>query len=169
MPPRFAARALAIEPFLAMEVMERAFAMQRAGVDIVHLEIGEPDFAPPPAAVEACVAALRSGETHYTDSRGLVELREAIAEDHARRFGTSVDPDHVLVTSGTSAAMRWLRAFDTTAWPARASRSSASPATDESRPENRTRERKGASRVVTVSPPTASGSALARRQVAASR
>ncbi len=105
MQPRFAASALAIEPFLAMEVMERAFAMEREGAEIVHLEVGEPDFPPPPAAVDACVAALHGGETRYTDSRGLTELRDAIASDHARRFGTSVDPDRVLVTSGTSAAM----------------------------------------------------------------
>jgi aspartate/methionine/tyrosine aminotransferase len=104
-PPRFAASALAIEPFLAMEVMERAFAMEREGADIVHLEVGEPDFPPPPAAVDACIAALRAGQTRYTDSRGLAELRDAVAADHARRFGTSVDPDRVLVTSGTSAAM----------------------------------------------------------------
>lgn len=90
-----------------MEVMERAMALEREGADIVHLEIGEPDFAPPPAALAACEAALRAGETRYTDSRGLVELRSAIAADHAARFGTSVDPDRVIVTSGTSAAM-WL-------------------------------------------------------------
>ncbi len=102
---RFAPRALAIEPFLAMEVMERAFAMEREGARVVHLEVGEPDFPPPPAAVEACVRALRAGETRYTDSRGLVELREAVAQDHRRRFGTSVAPERVLVTSGTSAAM----------------------------------------------------------------
>ncbi|MBW2269367.1 MAG: pyridoxal phosphate-dependent aminotransferase [Deltaproteobacteria bacterium] len=88
-----------------MEVMERAFAMEREGADIVHLEVGEPDFAPPPAAVDACKAALSAGETRYTDSRGLVELRVAIASDHERRFGTAVDPDRVLVSSGTSAAM----------------------------------------------------------------
>ena len=75
-----------IEPFLAMEVMERAFALERAGGKVLHLEIGEPDFAPPPEAVEACAAALRDGETRYTDSRGLLELREAIAADLARRF-----------------------------------------------------------------------------------
>ena len=104
-PSRFSQRSSQIEPFLAMEVMERAFAMEREGVSVIHLEIGEPDFAPPAAAVEACVAALQGGETHYTDSRGLVELREAIARDRTRRFGTPVDPDCVIVTSGTSPAM----------------------------------------------------------------
>jgi aspartate/methionine/tyrosine aminotransferase len=104
-PKDFAERALATQPFLAMEVMERAFAMERDGAHIIHLEIGEPDLAPPPAAVQACIQALRGGQTRYTDSRGLAELREAIAEDHARRSGAPVDPECVLVTSGTSPAM----------------------------------------------------------------
>jgi aspartate/methionine/tyrosine aminotransferase len=101
----FAARTLSLEPFLAMEVMERAFAMERAGAHVLHLEVGEPDFAPPRAAVEACVAALQAGETRYTDSRGLAELREEIAADYQRRFGAAVEPERVLVASGTSAAM----------------------------------------------------------------
>jgi aspartate/methionine/tyrosine aminotransferase len=102
---RFASRIDAIEPFLAMEVMERAFAMERAGAKVIHLEVGEPDFPPPPAAVAACIRALEAGETRYTDSRGLAELRETIAEDHARRFGSRVDAERVIVTNGTSAAM----------------------------------------------------------------
>jgi aspartate/methionine/tyrosine aminotransferase len=105
MPHRFATRVEAIRPFLAMEVLERAFAMEREGARVIHLEVGEPDFPPPPAAVAACARALSEGETHYTDSRGLLELREAIALDHARRFGVSVDPGSVIVTGGTSAAM----------------------------------------------------------------
>jgi aspartate/methionine/tyrosine aminotransferase len=102
---RFATRAAAIQPFLAMEVMERAFALERAGARVIHLEIGEPDFPPPPAAVEACREALRGGETHYTDSRGLPELRAAIAVDKGARAGVAVDPERVLVTQGTSPAM----------------------------------------------------------------
>jgi len=94
-----------MQPFLVMEVMERAYAMERQGAEIAHLEVGEPDFDPPPAVVEACQRALRRGETRYTDSRGLAELREAIAGDCRRRFGVEVDPDRVFVTSGTSPAM----------------------------------------------------------------
>jgi aspartate/methionine/tyrosine aminotransferase len=105
MPPPFAARVSLLRPFLAMEVLERALAMERAGARVIHLEVGEPDFPPPPAVVEACARALAAGDTHYTDSRGLAELREAIAADHARRFGVSVDPERVIVTSGTSPAM----------------------------------------------------------------
>jgi len=102
---RFSPRIARLEPFLAMEVMERAFALERAGRRVLHLEIGEPGFPPPPEAIEACVQALRAGETRYTDSRGLAELREAIAAEHARRSGTALGAERVLVTSGTSPAM----------------------------------------------------------------
>jgi aspartate/methionine/tyrosine aminotransferase len=105
MPLRLAARVQGIEPFLAMEVLERAIELEAAGAHVVHLEIGEPDFPPPPEAVEACRRALSEGETRYTDSRGLLALREAIAENHRQRSGAIVDPGRILVTNGTSAAM----------------------------------------------------------------
>jgi aspartate/methionine/tyrosine aminotransferase len=101
----FASRCARAEPFLAMEVMERALEIERAGASVIHLELGEPDFPPPVEAVEACRQALAGGEAHYTDSRGLRALREAIAADHGRRTGVGLDPDRVLVTSGTSPAM----------------------------------------------------------------
>ncbi len=94
-----------MRPFLAMEVMERAFEMERAGEHVIHLEIGEPDFPAHPAAARACIRAIEAGQTHYTDSRGLAELREAIAEDHERRFGVRVEPERILVSNGTSPAM----------------------------------------------------------------
>jgi len=101
----FAKRTQNVEPFLAMEVMERGMAMARQGVSIVQLGVGEPDFDAPPAAVQAAVDSLRSGETHYTDSRGLHELREAIARDCESRRGVAVDPNQIVVTSGTSPAI----------------------------------------------------------------
>jgi aspartate/methionine/tyrosine aminotransferase len=100
-----ASRVARIEPFLAMEVMERAFEMEASGTRVLHLEIGEPDFPPPPEVMAACTAALAAGQTRYTDSRGLQELRQAIAGDYATRFGVDLDPDRVIVTSGTSPAM----------------------------------------------------------------
>src|SRR5712691_6541290 len=66
----------------AFEVLARAKALEAKGRDIVHLEIGEPDFTTPPAIVAAGVAALERGETHYTPSAGVIELREA---DHVLR------------------------------------------------------------------------------------
>jgi len=101
----FAKRTQEVEPFLAMEVMERGMAMARSGTSIVQLGVGEPNFDAPPAAVQAAVDSLVSGETHYTDSRGLFVLREAIAQDCEKRRGVAVDPDHVVVTSGTSPAI----------------------------------------------------------------
>jgi aspartate/methionine/tyrosine aminotransferase len=92
-------------PFLAMEVMERARVLEREGRSILHLGVGEPDFDPPPAAISACRDALARGATGYTDSLGLPELREAIARDKAARCGVAVDPEQVIVTSGTSPAM----------------------------------------------------------------
>jgi aspartate/methionine/tyrosine aminotransferase len=104
-PKPIPSRVAGLEPFLAMEVAERAFEMERAGAAVIHLEIGEPDFAAPPPVVAACRAALAAGQTRYTDSRGLAELRAAIAADHTRRSGAEVDPARVIVTSGTSPAM----------------------------------------------------------------
>jgi aspartate/methionine/tyrosine aminotransferase len=94
-----------LTPFLAMQVMERARELEREGPPVVHFELGEPDLSPPRAAVDACAEALARGDTRYTDSRGLPELRAAIARDLARRFGVEVSPDRVLVTSGTSPAL----------------------------------------------------------------
>ena len=94
-----------LEPFLAMEIMERAREMERAGQHVVHLELGEQDFDPPPEVIRACHDAIDRGETLYTDSRGLPELREAIAANLAERFDVEVSPGRILVTNGTSPAM----------------------------------------------------------------
>ncbi len=99
------ARAQRIPPFLVMEVLERAQALERAGRAIIHLEVGEPDFETPACIREAGVRAIREGKTRYTHSLGLLELREAICEDYRREYGVEVSPERVLVTSGTSPAM----------------------------------------------------------------
>lgn len=102
---RYSARSESITPFLAMEVMERGMAMARAGLDVIQLGVGEPDFPPPPEVVEAVSCAVRDGHTHYTDSRGLFALREAIAADCERRRGVAISPDRIVVTSGSSPAL----------------------------------------------------------------
>ena len=84
MPSSPSKRAESVAPFLAMEVMERAFALEREGAHVIHLEIGEPDFPAPPAAVEACERSLADEPARYTDSRGLPELRAAIAAERGR-------------------------------------------------------------------------------------
>lgn len=100
-----AARAQNITPFIVMDVLERANELERSGVDIVHLEVGEPDFDTPACVKNAVCRALEEGHTHYTHSLGIYELREAICDYHNRRYGVSVTPDRVLVTAGTSPAM----------------------------------------------------------------
>jgi aspartate/methionine/tyrosine aminotransferase len=98
-------RAQQIPPFIVMDVLERAKAMEREGYDIVHLEVGEPDFDTPSCIVEAAHKAMREGKTHYTHSQGLYELREAICEHYLDRYGVEVHPDRIVVTAGTSPAL----------------------------------------------------------------
>ena len=100
-----ARRAQEIAPFLAMDVLERARAMEREGIDVIHLEVGEPDFDVPQCVKEAVCKAVKDGQTHYTHSLGILELREAICRHYARKYDVSVDPDQIVVTSGTSPAM----------------------------------------------------------------
>ena len=94
-----------IEPFLAVEVGDRAQALERQGIDVVHLEFGEPDFETPPVIREAAEKALKDGRTRYVETLGILPLREAIAEHYATTYGVAVSPDQVLVTPGTSPAM----------------------------------------------------------------
>jgi len=84
----------------AFEVLNKARALERQGKEIVHLEIGEPDFDTPKNVVEAAVGALRNGWTHYGPSAGLPELRQAIAEDVSRSRGVTVNSDEVVVVPG---------------------------------------------------------------------
>jgi len=101
----FARRIREIEPFLAVEMGERAQALERAGVDVVHFEFGEPDFEAPPVIREALEKAIKDGHTRYTHSLGILPLREAIAEHYLTTYGVTVSPDQILVTAGTSPAM----------------------------------------------------------------
>lgn len=100
-----AERAQHITPFIVMDVLERANELERSGIDVVHLEVGEPDFDTPACVKEAVCRALEEGHTHYTHSLGIYELREAICDYHRRRYGVSAAPEQVLVTAGTSPAM----------------------------------------------------------------
>ena len=94
-----------ISPFIVMDVMEKAKEMERAGENVVHLEIGEPDFDTPEPIKKAGVAAILEGKTKYTHSLGLLELRKAIAGRVMEECGREVDPGRILVTSGSSNAL----------------------------------------------------------------
>jgi len=100
-----AKRAKEITPFLVMDVLERARAMEREGIHVIHLEVGEPDFDTPQCVKEAACKALNEGHTHYTHSLGLLELREAICKHYLATYNVTASPDQVVVTSGTSPAM----------------------------------------------------------------
>ncbi len=97
-----------IKPFLVMDILERARQLEAAGRDVIHLEVGEPDFDTPGVIVRAAQQALADGHTHYTTALGIPELREAIADHYNRRYGISIAPSRVVVTSGTSPAMLML-------------------------------------------------------------
>ncbi len=96
---RLASRARNVPPSGIRRFFEIAATME----DVISLGIGEPDFVSPPAAIEAAIASLRAGQTGYTANAGLMELREAIAEELVRRYGVHYDPAHeILVTVGVA-------------------------------------------------------------------
>jgi aspartate aminotransferase len=92
----------------AFEVLVRARALEAQGRDVVHLEIGEPDFDTPAPIVRAGIAALEAGATHYGPAAGLPELRQAIAEDSTARRGVRATPEMVVVTPGGKPIMFYL-------------------------------------------------------------
>ncbi|MBN1401038.1 MAG: pyridoxal phosphate-dependent aminotransferase [Anaerolineae bacterium] len=94
-----------ITPFLVMDVLERAHAMEHSGTDVIHLEVGEPDFDTPQCVNDAVWRAIQEGYTHYTHSLGMLELREAICQVYGDKYGVSVSPEQVIIASGTSPAM----------------------------------------------------------------
>jgi len=94
-----------ITSFIVMDVLEKAHEMEKAGTHIIHLEVGEPDFDTPQCIKAAACKALDEGHTHYTHSLGLLELRNAICEYYFSAYKVSVDPDQIIITSGTSPAM----------------------------------------------------------------
>jgi aspartate/methionine/tyrosine aminotransferase len=102
---RLASRMSRLGTETAFEVLARARALEAKGVEVVHLEIGEPDFDTPRNVIEAGVQALRGGATHYTPSMGIPELRRAIAADVQARRGLAVDPEHVVVMPGGKPTM----------------------------------------------------------------
>ncbi|MGV9197373.1 MAG: pyridoxal phosphate-dependent aminotransferase [Promethearchaeia archaeon] len=102
---QFSNRLERIKPFMVMEVLEKAKKMEREGIDVNHLEIGEPDFDTPQKIINGCMDEISRGETHYTHSLGILELREAIANKKHKLRGVQFDPEaQIMITSGTSPA-----------------------------------------------------------------
>ncbi|MGZ5086126.1 MAG: pyridoxal phosphate-dependent aminotransferase [Usitatibacter sp.] len=100
-----AARMAHIEPFEVMEIQTLAREIEAAGRDVIHLEIGEPDFTTPRPIVEAAKQALDSKPMFYTSAMGLMELREAIAKFYRDRYRIEVPASRIVVTAGSSAAL----------------------------------------------------------------
>ncbi|MGH8552104.1 MAG: aminotransferase class I/II-fold pyridoxal phosphate-dependent enzyme, partial [Methylococcales bacterium] len=94
-----------IHPFHVMSLLRKASELEQAGRDIVHMEIGEPDFPTPPKVIEAGIRALQSGNIKYTVTAGLPELRRAIARFYAMRYGIEISSERILVTPGGSGAL----------------------------------------------------------------
>ncbi|WP_369967871.1 pyridoxal phosphate-dependent aminotransferase [Stenotrophomonas rhizophila] len=101
----YSRRSQEIEPFHVMSLLARAQALEQAGHDVIHLEIGEPDFTTAAPIVQAGQAALAAGHTRYTAARGLPALREAIAGFYQQRYQLQIDPERILVTPGGSGAL----------------------------------------------------------------
>src|SRR5690348_10379511 len=97
-----AARMAEIEPFHVMDVQNRAQELEAGGRRIVHMEIGQPDFAAPPLVAEAATEAIRTRRLGYTASIGLPQLRHAISDYYRERFGATVPRSRIIITAGAS-------------------------------------------------------------------
>lgn len=101
---RLANRTSDIAPFFVMELLGRAKQLEMQGRDIIHMEIGEPDFATPQIVVDAGIRRLQTGDIKYTPAAGLPELRQKIADYYQARYAVTVDKERIFVTPGASGA-----------------------------------------------------------------
>jgi aspartate aminotransferase len=100
-----ARRMASLEPSATLAMAARASALAAAGVDVIDLSVGEPDFPTPDHICRAAEAAIRGGKTKYTPAAGIPDLRKAVAADHARRTGMPVTPAQVVVSNGAKHAL----------------------------------------------------------------
>ncbi len=101
----FSRKAKLLKPFMAMDILERAQELEREGRSIIHLSVGEPDFPTPKAIKESAIKAMTADKTHYTHSLGVFALRQAICDYYRKRYQVKINPNQILVTSGTSPAL----------------------------------------------------------------
>lgn len=102
---RPAQRLADIEPFHVVELLTRARQLEAEGRDIIHMEVGEPDFPTPEPIADAAVNAIKGGKTKYTEALGLPELRAAISDFYRQRYGVSVPAGRIAITNGASGAL----------------------------------------------------------------
>ena len=94
-----------IEPFHVMSLLGKAKALEQQGRDIIHLEVGEPDFNTPQPIIDAGIEALKRGDIHYTPSLGLMSLRQVIADFYQTRYALDIPASNVVITPGASGAL----------------------------------------------------------------
>ena len=102
---RLAARMSDIAAFEAVELFTRARELEAQGRSIIHMEVGEPDFATPQTIIDTGMAALQHGNIHYTPALGIPALREAISSWYTSRYHVNVPPERIVVTAGGSGAL----------------------------------------------------------------
>ena len=102
---RLASRMANIVPFEVMEISSAARKLERDGHDVIHMEVGEPDFRTPQPIIDAAIAALNSQPMYYSSAIGMLPLREAIANFYQTKYNVTVSPDRIIVTAGSSAAL----------------------------------------------------------------
>ena len=98
-------RASKFTSFIVMDVMAKAEELERKGENVIHMEVGEPDFPTPKVITEAAIEALSNNKTRYTHALGLLELRQAICDFYFKEYGVTITPDQVMVSTGTSPAL----------------------------------------------------------------
>jgi len=101
----FAKRCEKIKSFIVMDIMDKAVNMERQGIDVIHMEVGEPDFETPEPITRVCIDSLEKGHTHYSPSLGIYELRHAIVRHYMKEYGVKIDAEQVVVTPGSSPAI----------------------------------------------------------------
>ena len=106
----FASRTEEIAPFQVMAILQQAQELSAQGVDVIHLEVGEPDFDTPQPIIQAGMDALLAGKTHYTPALGLPELKQKIADFYQSRYGVTVSANRIAITPGASGALLLLMA-----------------------------------------------------------
>jgi len=97
-----------LKPFLAMEMKSQAEALEKSGYDVIHLEVGDPEFQTPHAIKAAAIQAIESGQTHYTDPLGMADLRKSISNYYRSYYRVNIDPDQVLITAGSTQALLYV-------------------------------------------------------------
>ena len=95
-----------ISPFHVMRVLKRAKELEKQGRDIIHMEVGEPDFTTPEPIITAAKQALSKGLTQYTPAAGIIELRQAIADFYQSRYGVTISPERIIITPGATGALQ---------------------------------------------------------------